>query len=193
MKAFRIGISALLLLASWPLFYLGFLGFWAVIYAPSELTGLPLYSVASALVVLNAFGTIVSFRHLPLFALAVAAFYLGWAFSVWPFPGLLPFSFSWIVLVFLALTGLNTVWSVSSLRRLGFNSREQIRVLLQALVFHAAFFVALLGWSHPFGSNNLPVASVFWAAAVVVAGLDLAWTIQSFQRHRAVAAHSVLS
>jgi hypothetical protein len=191
LKALRIIVSGLLLLAAWPFFYLGFIGIWAVVHGPIEpiiALGFLRFPFASALVTLNTVGTIVSLRHVPLFVLAVAAFYLGWAFSVYQFPGLWPFSLSWTVILILALTSLNVAWIVSSLRRLGFDSREQLRIFVQALVFLAAFYVALLGWSHPFGPDNLPAASIFWVDALVIAGLNLAWTIRSYQRRRHVAA-----
>ncbi len=191
MKALRIFVSGLLLLAAWPFFYLGSFGIWAVAHGPIEpiiALSFLAFTFASALFTLNTVGTIVSLRYVPLFVLAIAAFYLAWAFSVYPFPGLLPFSPYWTVILILALTSLNVVWIVSSFRRLGFDSWEQLRIFVQALVFLAAFYVALLGWSRPFGPDNLPVASIFWVAALVIAGLNLAWTIRSYQRRRHVAA-----
>ena len=191
MKALRIIVSGLLLLAAWPFFYLGFLGIWAAIHTSLEFTnvlGSFRFTVASALVVLNVVGTIVSFRHLPLLVLAIAAFYLGWTLNVYPSPGLLPFGFHLIVILILALLSLNAVWVVLLLRRRESNPKERKTIFVQALVFLAAFYVALLGWSHPFGTDNLPAASIFWVAALVIAGLNLAWTIRSYQRRKHVPA-----
>ena len=189
MKALRICVSILLLLASVPMFYLGFLGFWSVAHHPLDggawgFIGAMVAMVTMGLIVLNAAGTMVSLRHAALFALAVAVFYLGWALSIYPFPGRLPFDVWWIGIVILALISLNVVWTVLSLRRRGFAIKEQFRMAAQAMVFYVAALVAVLGWARPYGPDNLPVASIFWLAALVIVVLNLAWTIQSCRRYR---------
>jgi hypothetical protein len=165
--------------------YLGFLGLWSIVHHLSDgaAWGLIGATVTMGLIVLNAVGAMVSLRHAALFALAVAVFYLGWALSIYPFPGRLPFDFWWIGIVILTLISLNVVWTVLSLRRRGFAIKEQFRIAAQAMVFYLAALVAVLGWAHPYGPDNLPVASIFWFAALVIAVLNLAWTIQSCRRY----------
>ena len=179
----RIIIAALLLLAALPVFYLGFYGIFAV-FRLGEFNGIgPIpWTVAAALAVLNALGTLFSFRHVPLFLAALLAFYLGWAFSVYPYSGLLPFGFVWVTVAFVTLTGLNALWMLWSFRQLGLDLTAQLRIVAQALLFLVAFYVIFLGWAYPFGPNNPLVASIFWVFAAAIAGLNLYWTIRS--RHR---------
>jgi hypothetical protein len=129
------------------MFYTGFLGLWSVVHHPLDgpAWGFIGAMVPTALIVLNAVGTMVSLRHAALFALAVAVFYLGWTLNVYPFPGRLSFDFRLTLIVALALTSLNVVWMVLSLRRRGFAPKEQFRIAAQALLFYAAFLVAGLG------------------------------------------------
>ena len=49
---------------------------------------------ALVLVVLNAVGTILSFRHGLILAVTLPVPYLAWAFSINPFPGSVPHSLS---------------------------------------------------------------------------------------------------
>ena len=179
----RIIIAALLLLAALPVFYLGFYGIFAV-FRLGEFNGIgPIpWTVAAALAVLNALGTLFSFRHVPLFLASLLAFYLGWAFSVYPYSGLLPFGFVWVTVAFVTLTGLNALWMLWSFRQLGLDLTAQLRIVAQSLLFLVAFYVIFLGWAYPFGPNNPLVASIFWVFAAAIAGLNLDWTIRS--RHR---------
>jgi hypothetical protein len=179
----RIIIAALLLLAAFPLFYLGSYGVYAV-FRLGEFNGIGLipWTVAAALAVLNALGTLFSFRHVPLFLAALLAFYLGWAFSVYPYSGLLPFGFVWVAVAFVTLTGLNALWMLWTFRRLGLDLTAQLRIVSQALLFLVAFYVMFLGWANPYGPDNPLVASIFWVFAAAIAGLNLYWTIRS--RHR---------
>ena len=194
LKALRICVSVLLLLACAPLFYMIFLGFWWVAHHP--LDGPPwrfiVVMVPGALIVLNAVGTMVSLRHAALFALAVAVFYLSWTLNIYPFPGRLSFDFRWTLIVTPALTSLNVVWMVLSLRRRGFAIKEQFRMAAQAMVFYVAALVAVLGWARPYGPDNLPAASIFWLAAMVIVVLNLAWTIQSCRRYKQATASLAL-
>ncbi len=179
----RIIIAALLLLAALPVFYLGFYGIFAV-FRLGEFNGIgPIpWTVAAALAVLNALGTLFSFRHVPLFLASLLAFYLGWAFSVYPYFGLLPFGFVWVTVAFVTLTGLNALWMLWSFRQLGLDLTAQLRIVAQSLLFLVAFYVIFLGWAYLFGPNNPLVASIFWVFAAAIAGLNLYWTIRS--RHR---------
>ena len=172
-----------MLLAALPVFYLGFYGIFAV-FRLGEFNGIgPIpWTVAAALAVLNALGTLFSFRHVPLFLASLLAFYLGWAFSVYPYSGLLPFGFVWVTVAFVTLTGLNALWMLWSFRQLGLDLTAQLRIVAQSLLFLVAFYVIFLGWAYPFGPNNPLVASIFWVFAAAIAGLNLDWTIRS--RHR---------
>ena len=182
-RTVSIIIATLLLLAAFPSFYLGLYGVYAV-FRLGEFSGIgPIpWTVAAALVVLNALGTLFSFRHVPLFLAALLAFYLGWAFSVYPFSGLLPFGFVWVTVAFVSLTGLNALWMLWSFRRLGLGLTAQLRIVAQALLFLVAFYVVILGWAYPYGPNNPLVASIFWVFAAAIAGLNLYWTIRSHHR-----------
>ena len=179
----RIIIAALLLLAALPVFYLGFYGIFAV-FRLGEFNGIGLipWTVAAALAVLNALGTLFPFRHMPLFLASLLAFYLGWAFSVYSYFGLLPFGFVWVTVAFVTLTGLNALWMLWSFRQLGLDLTAQLRIVAQSLLFLVAFYVIFLGWAYLFGPNNPLVASIFWVFAAAIAGLNLYWTIRS--RHR---------
>ena len=182
-RTVSIIIATLLLLAALPVFYLGSYGIYAV-FRLGELNGMgPIpWTVAAALVVLNALGALFSFRHVPLFLASLLVFYLGWAFSVYPYSGLLPFGFGWVTFAFVVITGLNALWMLWSFRRLGLDLTAQLRIVAQALLFLVAFYVIFLGWAYPFGPNNPLVASIFWVFAAAIAGLNLDWTIRS--RHR---------
>ncbi|MDE2785425.1 MAG: hypothetical protein OXL37_02050 [Chloroflexota bacterium] len=112
----RIAVVLLLMLLALPVFYLGLLGiytlFWPAVSPHSVVLILP-----PVLVVLSAFGTLLSFRYVPLTAGALAAFYLGWAFGIYPFPDLLPDPFFyWARVTMIAMLGLNLAWIVWSHR-----------------------------------------------------------------------------
>ena len=183
--AAKIAVTALLLLAALPLFYLGILGVWALLRQGEVAPLFLLCMVATALVALNAIGTVRSFRHVPLFLAALAVFYLCWAFSVFPFPSVLPFPLYWVGIIFVVVTGLNAVLLFRSFHRQGLALKSQLTIAAQTLLFLVVFYTVLMGWTHPYGPDNLPVASIFWLAAFAIAGLNLVWIIRaSPSRHQ---------
>ena len=114
----RIVVALLLALLALPLFYLGLIAFFAffrfgygnaVVSTVSTLT--PVFGV------LSAFGTLLSFRHALITVAALAVFYLGWAFTVYPFGGFLPSQFLyWARVIMLVMLSLNLAWIVWSFR-----------------------------------------------------------------------------
>lgn len=112
----RIAVVSLLVLLALPVFYLGIFGIYALFLLPVSPHSV-LLILAPVLVVLSAFGTLLSFRHALMTVAALAAFYLDWAFSIYPFPDLLPDPFSyWARVTMFAILGLNLAWIVWSLR-----------------------------------------------------------------------------
>ena len=112
----RIAVVLLLVLLTLPVFYLGIFGIYAL-FRLSVSPNLVLLILAPVLVVLSAFGTFLSFRHALMTVVALAVFYLDWAFSIYPFPDLLPDPFSyWARVAMFAILGLNLAWMVWSLR-----------------------------------------------------------------------------
>lgn len=112
----RIAVVLLLVLLALPVFYLGTFGIYAL-FVPAGSPHSVLLILAPILVVLSAFGTFLSFRHALMTVVALAAFYLGWAFSIYPFPDLLPDPFSyWARVTMFTILGLNLAWIVWSLR-----------------------------------------------------------------------------
>ncbi len=124
--AARIVVALLLLLSAVPVFYLGILGFYALFWldhsngpgiVQSIFSPLLLFNFSPLLVVFSAFGTLLSFRCALMTAGALAVFYLGWAFTLYPFTGLLPNSFIYVAWVTMfAILCLNLTWIVWSLR-----------------------------------------------------------------------------
>lgn len=112
----RNAVVLLLTLLALPVFYLGIFG----IYALFSLSVSPhsvLLTLPPVLAVLSALGTLLSFRFVPLTVAALAAFYLGWAFSIYPFPDLLPDPFFfWVRVTMIAMLCLNLAWIVWTLR-----------------------------------------------------------------------------
>ena len=112
----RIAVVLLLMLLALPVFYLGIFGIYALFWLAVSPHSV-LLILAPVLVVLSAFGTLLSFRYVPLTVGALAAFYLGWAFSIYPFPDLLPNSFVyWARVIMIAMLCLNLAGIVWSLR-----------------------------------------------------------------------------
>ena len=113
----RIVVVLLLVLLALPVFYLGIFGIYAL-FRIAVSPHLVVLILPPVLVVLSAFGTLLSFRYVPLTAGALAAFYLGWAFSIYPFPDLLPypFFFYWAKVIMIAMLCLNLAWIVWALR-----------------------------------------------------------------------------
>ena len=115
----RIMVALLLVLLALPVFYHGILGryvlFWnGFTFEPT----LVLLALVPVLVVLNAVGTLLSFRHALILAGALVVSYPGWAFTAYPLPGLMPNSFIyWSWAIMFAILCLNLAWIVWSLRR----------------------------------------------------------------------------
>ena len=115
----RIMVALLLVLLALPVFYHGILGMYALFlngftFEPT----LVLLALVPVLVLLNAFGTLLSFRHALVLAGALVVSYPGWAFTAYPLPGLLPNSFIyWSWAIMFAILCLNLAWIVWSLRR----------------------------------------------------------------------------
>ena len=111
----RITVASLLVLLALPVVYLGIWGISALFYAIS--LNSVLFILTPAIVILSAFGTLLSFRYALMTAAALAVFYLGWAVTVFPFSGLLPnLSFFWVEVTMFAVLCLNLAWIVWSLR-----------------------------------------------------------------------------
>ena len=115
----RMMVALLLVLLALPVFYLGILGMYALFWQGHAIApSLVLITLAPVFVVLSAFGTLLSFRHALMIAGALAVFYFGWAFTLYPFPGLLPNSFFyWARVIMFAILCLNLAWIVWSLGR----------------------------------------------------------------------------
>ena len=115
----RIMVALLLVLLALPVFYHGILGMYALFlngftFEPT----LVLLALVPVLVVLNAVGTLLSFRHALILAGALGVSYPGWAFTAYPIPGLMPNSFIyWSWAIMFAILCLNLAWIVWSLRR----------------------------------------------------------------------------
>ena len=115
----RILVVLLLLVLALPVFYLGLLTLIAFLRSvqtdpswPILWTVIPLLVVF--LVVLNALGTLLSFRHALITVATLVLFYLGWTLSIYPFPGILPFPFYWVQVPMSAILGFNLLWTISS-------------------------------------------------------------------------------
>ena len=115
----RIMVALLLMLLALPVFYHGILGMYALFLNGFTLEPtLVLLALVPVLVVLNAFGTLLSFRHALVLAGALVVSYPGWAFTAYPLPGLMPNSFIyWSWAIMFAILCLNLAWIVWSLRR----------------------------------------------------------------------------
>ena len=114
----RIMVALLLVLLALPVFYHGILGMYALFlngftFEPT----LVLLALVPVLVLLNAVGTLLSFRHALVLAGALVVSYPGWAFTAYPLPGLLPNSLiHWSWAIMFAILCLNLVWIAWSLR-----------------------------------------------------------------------------
>ena len=115
----RIMVALLLVLLALPVFYHGILGMYSLFWNGFTLEPtLVLLALVPVLVVLNAFGTLLSFRHALVLAGALVVSYPGWAFTAYPLPGLMPNSFIyWSWAIMFAILCLNLAWIVWSLRR----------------------------------------------------------------------------
>ena len=115
----RIMVALLLVLLALPVFYHGILGMYALFWNGFTFEPtLVLLALVPVLVLLNAFGTLLSFRHALILAGALVVSYPGWAFTAYPIPGLLPNSFIyWSWAIMFAILCLNLAWIVWSLRR----------------------------------------------------------------------------
>ena len=115
----RIMVALLLMLLALPVFYHGILGMYSLFW--NGFTFEPtivLLALVPVLVLLNAFGTLLSFRHALVLAGALVVSYPGWAFTAYPLPGLMPNSFIyWSWAIMFAILCLNLAWIVWSLRR----------------------------------------------------------------------------
>ena len=114
----RIVVALLLVLLALPVFYLGILGIYSLFWISFAITpSVVVVSLTPVFILLSAFGTLLSFRCALMTAGALAVFYLGWAFIVYPFSGLLPNSFIyWSWAIMLAILCVNLAWIVWSLR-----------------------------------------------------------------------------
>lgn len=110
----RIIVASLLVVLAWPVIYMGILGTYALLWVGAAVApGLMLMLLAPVFVVLGALGTLLSFRSALVTAAALTVFYLSWALTVYPFPGLLPGStYHWTNVVIATISGLNLVWMV---------------------------------------------------------------------------------
>ncbi len=118
----RIIVALLLVLLAAPVAYLGLLGIYALFRLDDAISvHLILPVLTPVFAVLSAFGTLFAFRYALMTAGALAMFYLGWAFTVYPFPGVLSHTaFHWIYGTVYAMLCLNlawTTWSLCSIRR----------------------------------------------------------------------------
>ena len=115
----RIMVALLLVLLALPVFYHGILGMYSLFWNGFTFEPtLVLLALVPVLVVLNAFGTLLSFRHALVLAGALVVSYPGWAFTAYPLPGLMPNSFIyWSWAIMFAILCLNLAWIVWSLRR----------------------------------------------------------------------------
>ena len=115
----RVLVALLLVLLALPVLYHGILGMYALFWNGFTFEPtLVLLALVPVLVVLNAFGTLLSFRHALILAGALVVSYPGWAFTAYPIPGLMPNSFiHWSWAIMFAILCLNLVWIVWSLRR----------------------------------------------------------------------------
>ena len=115
----RIMVALLLMLLALPVFYHGILGMYSLFWNGFTLEPtLVLLALVPVLVLLNAFGTLLSFRHALVLAGALVVSYPGWAFTAYPLPGLMPNSFIyWSWAIMFAILCLNLAWIVWSLRR----------------------------------------------------------------------------
>ena len=115
----RIMVALLLVLLALPVFYHGILGMYALFWNGFTFEPtLVLLALVPVLVVLNAVGTLLSFRHALVLAGALVVSYPGWAFTAYPLPGLLPNSLiHWSWAIMFAILCLNLAWIVWSLRR----------------------------------------------------------------------------
>ena len=114
----RIAVVSLLVLLALPVFYLGLLGIYSLfLLADAVWPYAVLPILAPVFVVLSALGTLLSFRYVPMTVAALAVFYLGWAFTIYPFDDLLPSPlFYWAQVTMFAILCLNLAWMVWALR-----------------------------------------------------------------------------
>ncbi len=113
----RIMVALLLVLLALPVFYLGILGIYSLLWKGFAITPYVVTTLAPVFILLCAFGTLLSFRCALMTAGALTVFYLGWAFIVYPFSGLLPNSFIyWSWAIMFAILCLNLAWIAWSLR-----------------------------------------------------------------------------
>ncbi len=114
----RIIVALLLGLLALPVIYVGILGIFFLIRADDAFSpNLVVAILTPVLAVLGAFGTLLSFRSALVTAGALAVFYLRWAFSLYPFTGVLPLtSLQWIDGAVFAMLCLNLAWITWSLR-----------------------------------------------------------------------------
>lgn len=118
----RIAVVSLLVLLALPVFYMGLLGIYSLFLVADavwpNLVLVILIILMPVFVVLSALGTLLSFRYVPMTVAALAMFYLAWAFTIYPFPGLLPSPpFYWHQVPMFAILCLNLAWIVWALRR----------------------------------------------------------------------------
>ena len=115
----RVLVALLLVLLALPVLYHGILGMYALFWNGFTFEPtLVLLALVPVLVVLNAFGTLLSFRHALILAGALVVSYPGWAFTAYPIPGLMPNSFIyWSWAIMFAILCLNLAWIVWLLRR----------------------------------------------------------------------------
>ena len=118
----RIVVMSLLVLLALPVFYLGIFVIYFLFWpgdavSPSSALHSALLILTPVFVVLSALGTLLSFRYVPMTVAALAVFYLGWAFTIYPFDDLLPSPlFYWAQVTMFAILCLNLAWIVWALR-----------------------------------------------------------------------------
>ena len=114
----RIVAASLLALLALPVIYMGILGTYLFRIDDAFVPHLVLMILAPVFVVSGALGTLLSFRSALITAAALALFYLTWAFTLYPFPGLLPRSaYFWTNVAIVAVLSLNLVWMVWTRRK----------------------------------------------------------------------------
>ena len=120
----RIVVALLLVLLALPVFHLGIFAMYALYWQGFAFEPiLVLLTLAPTLVLLNALGTVLSFRHGLVLAGALAVSYLGGAFILSPLPALVPDYISYwapipmlAILCLFACLCLNLAWIAWSLR-----------------------------------------------------------------------------
>ena len=103
-----------------PVFYLGLLGLYALFLLDDAVSpNLVMTVMVPVLLMMSSLGTLASFRLVSITVVALATFYLGWVFTVYPFPDLFPRSLLYRVQTTMrVILCANLLWIGCSLGRL---------------------------------------------------------------------------